>query len=93
MSLAIPGNEGTTCLSTGSSLTSSRLVATAGFTTTTPATRSGWSAARRSTRAPPMERPATTTASFSALSFSNARVSSPYQSAHAVLFRSCHRVP
>ena len=68
-------------------------MASAGFTTTTPATRSGWSAARRSISAPPIERPATTTASFSASSFSNTRDASPYQSLHAVLFMSCQVVP
>ena len=64
MSLPMPGNDGTTYLSTGSSLTSFRVGVHAGLTTTTPATRSRWSAATRRASAPPIDSPPTTTASL-----------------------------
>ena len=93
MSLAIPGSDGTSHLRTGSAFTSRRVVLTAGLTSTMPATASGWSAARRSTSEPPIDRPPTTTASFSARSFSKARDVSAYQSFHPTVLRSCHDVP
>ena len=48
----MPGNDGTTRFISGSSLTSSRLVATAGLTSTMPAIASGWSAASRNAERP-----------------------------------------
>ena len=93
MSLAMPGNPGTTCLSAGSSLTSLRIVSTAALTMTIPASSSPRSAARRRQSAPPIERPTATTASFSAASLSYAPSTVATQSAHVTLFRSCHRVP
>src|SRR4051794_28343521 len=93
MSLAIPGMAGMTCLRTGSSLTSLRSVVTAGLTSTRPATRSGWSAASRRARAPPIESPQTTTVSTWLASASKARVTSAYQSAQVVRFISCQVVP
>jgi hypothetical protein len=93
MSLPIAGKPPTACLSSGSASRSLRRLASAGFTTTMPATWSPRSAASRSAIAPPMGRPPTTTASTSARSLSKVALMTPYQSAKVVLLASSHVVP
>ena len=91
--LRMPGNAGTNRLSTGSSTASLRSVSTAALTSTTPASSSPRSAASRRTSEPPIDRPAATTASFSAASLSKACSTVAIQSAQVTRFMSCQRVP
>src|SRR5580693_6836799 len=93
MSLAIPGSERRTYLSTGASTNSLVSGASDGLTTTRPRTALPWTSARRSARQPPIESPKTKVCSHRPDSAPNARSTSPYQSCQPVRPRSCQVVP
>ena len=93
MSLAIPGNDGTTRLRSGASRASLRSVPSEALTTTRPATSSARSSARRRASVPPIDRPMTKTVAQRSRSASKERSTSAYQSSKRVAFMSCQRVP
>ena len=93
MSLAMPGSDRSTCLSTGASTNSLVSGASDGLTSTRPRTALPWVSASRSARQPPMEMPNTKVCSHRLASLANAVSTSAYQSSPLVCARSCQVVP
>jgi hypothetical protein len=93
MSSAMPGRDLMTRFITGA-ITNIRVSgASDGFTRTSPVTASPLVSASRSARQAPIESPNTNTCDTRAVSSSNARDTSPYQSVQPVRLRSCQVVP
>src|ERR1700735_4261145 len=93
MSLAMPGSDRSTCLSTGARRTSFVSGASDGWTRTRPRTALPCASASRRARHPPMEMPNTKVCSHWLASQQNAASTSAYQSSPRVWARSCQVVP